>query len=300
MNLYQKIHPSIQISTLKRRSFLYGLCSLPFLTPRSILSAARSDESFGGLPMGIHGASLERFSNEEILRIVVEDFGLSELELTPSQIRFRDYRNGRYGGPAASMDDVKALRKLMDSAGVRATAYGLLSFRDSADENRKMFEFASELGVRNLTCIPQLNSLDGLELLADEFNIRLAIHNNGPGDVLTDISEVISAYEYRGDNVGACLDIGHALRNSQDPALALKQIGKKTFGIHLKDVSGRGADSDVIGLGDGLLDTESMFEALRTVELPDDIALSLEYLINTDNPQPGMLKSLALAEAELS
>ena len=51
---------------------------------------------------------------------------------------------------------------------------------------------------------------------------------------------------------------------------------------------------------DGLLDTESMFEALRTVELPDDVALSLEYLINSDNPQPGMLKSLALAEAELS
>ena len=294
------MNSKIQLATLKRRDFLYGLGSLAFLTPKSLLGEERSNERFGGLPMGIHGATLSSFSNEDLLRIVVEDFGLRKLELTPSQIRFRDYSSGVYTGPAASMNDVKALRTLMDSAGVSATAYGLLPFQDNADENRKMFEFASELGVRNLTCIPQLDSLDGLELLADEYNIRLAIHNNGPGGVFTEISEVISAYESRGDNVGACLDIGHALRNSQDPALALGQLGKKTFGLHLKDVSGKGADSDVIALGDGLLDTESFFELLRTVELPDDIALSLEYLINSDRPQPGVLKSLMLAESELT
>jgi inosose dehydratase len=286
--------------TLKRREFLYGLGSLAALSPMSVLAAMRTDESFGGLPIGMHGATLSGFSNEEALRIVVEDFGLRRWDLTPSQVRFLDYESGPYIGPKASLGEVKTLRRTMDAAGVRATAYGLLPFQNNADENRRLFEFASELGVRNLTCIPELDSLDGLELLADEYNMRLAIHNNGPRGVFRKISEVTSALEGRGEYVGACLDIGHTLRNSEDPAWALRQLGSKTFGLHLKDVSGTGADSDVIGLGDGLLDTASFFEALRTVELPADIAISLEYLIERSNPQPGVLKSLQITENELS
>ncbi|GIT20771.1 MAG: hypothetical protein CM1200mP40_04530 [Gammaproteobacteria bacterium] len=42
---------------------------------------------YGGLPMGIHGASFREFDIEETLRIIVEELGLNEIELTSSQIR---------------------------------------------------------------------------------------------------------------------------------------------------------------------------------------------------------------------
>ena len=55
-------------------------------------------------------------------------------------------------------------------------------------------------------------------------------------------------------------------------------------------------DSEVIGLGEGVLDTEELFAALRETQMPEDLACSLEYLAQPSEPVPSLLRSLALAE----
>jgi len=227
--------------------------------------------------------------------MVVADLELHWLELTAAQIRLEEVKRGPDTGPAASLQEVRELRALLEALDITPTAFGLVRFAGDKESNRKLFSRAQSLSIRNFTCIPELSALDDLESLADEFRIRLAIHNNATGAPFDKIADVLSAVEGRGPNVGACLDIGNALRGSEDPAEAVRRLGSRLIGIHLKDVSARDPDSEVIVLGKGFLDVPAFFAAVQEVEFPDDGALSLEYLEKPDDPLPGIREGLQIA-----
>ncbi len=263
-------------------------------------AAAEQDSArkkFGGYPMGIHGASLAAFPIKEVARMVATDLGLHRMELTGAQIRMQDAKGGRFPGPAATPEEISQLRKLLGSFDITPTAFGPIRLTRNDPSNRDVFRRAKALGLRNLSCIPQLDALDSLEALADEFGVRLAIHNNAPGAPFSKISDVLKAVDGRGPNVGACLDIGNAIRASEDPAGALRRLGPRLLGIHLKDVSGRDPDSEVIVLGKGFLDVPEFFATLAEVGFPEDGALSLEYLEKPNDPLPGIREGLRIAAA---
>jgi inosose dehydratase len=286
----------IKQARIGRRTLLeFSVGSILLVSGRSLFGqAADTERPFSGLPMGIHGATFQKFSVPQIIRILVEDLQLHHLELTPSQIRLRAVAQGANQGPAASISEVRDLRNRLHSAGITPSAWGPIALASNDNDLRQLFELASELGVRNLTCITQLEHLDSLEKLADEYQVRIAVHNNAPGSSFSKISDLVEALSNRGSNMGACLDVGNAIRASEDPVLALRRLEAKIFGIHLKSVSSRDPDSEVVELGTGLLDTATFFLALQEVTLVDDMALSLEYLAQPDQPIPGALRSLAL------
>ncbi len=287
-----------------RRSLLgAAACAGASLAVAPVLRASGRDqvrERFAGLPLGLHGMSLRGFSTAEAVRMTVEDLGLHWLELTLAQIRLREVTRGRFAGPAATPAEIRELRELLSNADVTPTAYGPIQISGTESSNRDLFARAADLGVRNLTCIPEPSSIDSLEALADEYGIRLAIHNNAPGSPFDRIADVVKAIDRRGPNVGACLDMGNAIRGSEDPAGALRRLGDRVFGIHLKDVSGRDPDSDVIVLGKGFLDVPEFFAALAEVGFPDDGALSLEHLEQPEDPLPGIRESLEIAAAAVA
>ena len=265
----------------------------------SISGRERVQQKFGGLPMGVHGASLRAFPNREAAEMVA-NLELHWLELTAAQVRLEDVARGPDTGPAAARQEIRELRELLEGVDIRPSAFGPIRLTGDQAANRDLFQRAQSLGIRNLTCIPELSALDGLEGLADEFTIRLAIHNNATGAPFDTIADVLSAVEGRGPNVGACLDLGNALRGSEDPAEAVRRLGSRLFGIHLKDVSARDPDSEVIVLGQGFLDVPAFFAAVRDVGFPADGALSLEYLEKPDDPLPGIREGLRIAAAAAS
>ena len=257
----------------------------------------RVRQAFGGYPMGIHGASLRAFPNEEVAEIVAVDLKLHWLELTAAQIRLEEVKQGPNRGPAASPQEIRALREMLQALDITPTAFGPIRLTGDRESNRELFGRAQVLGIRNLSCMPELSALDDLEWLADDFRVRLAIHNSAPGGPFDTVADVLSAVENQGPNVGACLDIGNAIRGSEDPAMAVRRLGSRLIGIHLKDVSARDPDSDVIVLGKGFLDVPAFFSALQEVGFPDDGALSLEYLKRPDDPLPGIREGLQVAAA---
>ena len=175
--------------------------------------------------MGIHGASFRQFEIHETLRIVVEELELREIELTAAQIRL-------HGGPQqdlATLEDARALRRLLDSAGVRATAYGFVPMDIDPETNHRIFRCVQELGAENLTVIPAADTLDHLEALAERYGVRLAIHNNAPGAAFDSMEQVYDAIAERGEMVGACVDVGNVLRSGEDPAAAVRRLGLKVF-----------------------------------------------------------------------
>ncbi len=248
--------------------------------------------------MGIHGASLKAFPIHEIVEILGE-LELYWLELHAAQIRLGEIGEGEDAGPPATAQEIRELRRLLEASDITPTSYTTIRLTADKESNRAIFGRAESLGVRNLTCIPDSSTLDELESLADEFGIRLAVHNNATG-AFAKIEEVVAAVDGRGPNVGACLDVGHAIRGSEDPAEAVRRLGSRLIGIHVKDVSARDPDSEVIVLGKGFLDVPAFFAAVREVGFPGDGVLSLEYLEKPDDPLPGIREGLRIAAAAMS
>jgi len=253
----------------------------------------QAKRNYGGYPMGIHGASLAALANEAAVEMVAA-LGLHWLELTAAQIRLNEVRRGSTIEPPSSPQEIRELRRILAASDITPTAFGPIQLGGEQDLNRRIFDRASSLGIRNLSCIPELRALDGLELLADEHRVRLALHNNTSGH-LDSVAAVRRAVQGRGPNVGACLDIGNALRGSEDPAAAAETLGPRLLGIHLKDVSARRPDSEVIVIGTGFLNVSAFFNVVRNVGFPDDGALSLEYLARPDDPLPGLREGLRVA-----
>lgn len=278
-----------------RRELLVGACGAIAAACTTSSGRERARARYGGYPMGIHGASLKAFPLQEVVAMVA-GLELHWLELTANQVRLAHVKQGPNAGPPATREEIRRLRAVIDASDITPTAFGPIPLTDDDASNRAIFDRAANLGIRNLSCIPDAGALDELESLADEFGVRLAIHNNASG-AYTSIDEVVAACDGRGPNVGACLDIGHALRVSEDPAEAVRRLGSRLIGIHLKDVSARDPSSEVIVIGQGFLDVPAFFAALGEVEFPSDGVLSLEYLQSPDDPLPGIREGLRVAAA---
>ena len=222
---------------------------------------------YGGFPLGLQSYSLRHLDVDAMLA-VVRDLGLHHVEL--------------YGAhyPVASTDrDIPEMSKKVRRLEISIAGHGVNRFTSDHDANRRIFEFANKAGIRNLSADPDPTPavFDSLERLVEEFGIRIAIHNHGPGHHYSTIEDLEGALRGRHPWIGACADLGHFIRSQVDPVEAIQALAGRLYGVHLKDFDAPAAAARGVILGRGLLDLKGVFRALRKVEFPADGALSLEY-----------------------
>ncbi|HKD36063.1 MAG TPA: TIM barrel protein, partial [Pirellulales bacterium] len=151
------------------------------------------------------------------------------------------------------------------------------------------------LGNRNISADPSEDSFDSLEKLVAEYNVRIAIHNHGPGARYDKIADVLKAIKGRDPRIGACADLGHYIRSAEDPVKAIRLFGDRLYGVHLKDFAEPKKDAKGVILGRGQLDVIAVYKALKQVNFPADGALSLEYEENEKNPIADVKACVAVA-----
>jgi sugar phosphate isomerase/epimerase len=100
--------------------------------------------------------------------------------------------------------------------------------------------------------------------------------------------------------IGACVDCGHYFSSGEDPIQCVLALGKRVFGVHLKDQVEIGKKSPNVVLGRGHLDVVGLFKALREIKFPVDGALSLEYEANPDNPIDDLKSCLAVVKKAIA
>lgn len=81
--------------------------------------------------------------------------------------------------------------------------------------------------------------------------------------------------------IGTCLDTGHLIRMAQlgekiDPAQQVKVMGKRNFGMHLKDHDNKRKTDVLYGQDGGVLDVLAVMKALREVRFGGYIAIEYE------------------------
>lgn len=102
---------------------------------------------------------------------------------------------------------------------------------------------------------------------AAEKGIRLAVENIYGGRFYSQIDELIQLVEeVNRDNVGFCLDVGHANIDGVDIPSAVQRMGRKLYEIHLHDNDGK--KDQHLPIGFGTVNWIEVIEALNSIRYP--------------------------------
>jgi sugar phosphate isomerase/epimerase len=268
------------------------------LPRRAAAHAGHGHLSFAGFPMGLQSFTLRALALEPMLD-AVERLGLHWVELIP-ETKLLFYEFGSHFPVSEDAAAIARVRGALAARGIQLSASGVHGVADAAEAER-LFAFARAAGIPLLTIMPDDEALDALDrLCAEHPGVRLGIHNHGPWFRYDKISDVEASLAGRHPGFGACVDTGHFIRSGEDPVEAVRRLGARVHGVHLKDFAGEGFFAEGRLLGQGKLDLDGLFRALREIGFGPDKALSLEYEESPDDPIAGVEACLrAASEAAL-
>ncbi len=268
---------------LTRRGVLAAAAALPFAACGDNLRPGR----FGGFVVGIQSWTFRNFAVADALAMIAS-LGIHRVELSPQA--------GHFGFPATA-DQIAAMRALLAEDGLDCVTSGLEPVSGDAGVNRQIFEYARALGLRTIMVDAPPESLDSLDELVREFDIRIGIHNHGPGTRYATIDDVGAALAGRDRRIGCVVDTGHYTRAGVNPIDALLAFSGRVYGVHLKDVAAAVPGAPDVILGEGVIDLVGIFRALRYTGFPRDGSLALEYEANPTAPYDDVVTCLANAAA---
>jgi inosose dehydratase len=252
-------------------------------TGRLARAAGSANDKFGGFNVGLQSYTLRDFKVDRALE-EIKKMGLHGVEMFDAHFSSK-----------SSDAEIQAMKSKTEGLGIKILGHGVNPFSKDHEANRRWFEFAKKAGIRNISANPSEDAFDSLDKLCDEYQIRIAIHNHGPGARYDKVSDVLTAIKGRHPLIGACADLGHYIRSAEDPVRAINLLEGRLYGIHLKDFADQKDKTKGVILGQGHLDTLGVFKALRKVNFPSDGCLVLEYEENPQDPIADVQACLAVA-----
>ncbi len=270
-----------------RRQFLKAglLGSTAFaICPR--LFAADAEDPFRGLKMGIASYTFLKFSLDQTIAMTKEA-GVKYLCLKDKHLPMKSTTEQR-----------QEAHKKIETAGLTLMGGGVIYMRKEADL-QSSFDYAKEAGMPTIVCAPAIELLDGVEKLAKQYDIRIAIHNHGPGDkIYPSPLDVLKMVKDRDAHMGICMDVGHTVRIGEDPVAVIKQCASRLYDFHIKDESEATPKGKPTIVGKGVIDIPGVLKTLVSIKFPYHVAL--EYEANADNPLPDVQASFAYMRKALA
>lgn len=248
-----------------------------------LVRAAEPANRYGGFDLGMQSYTLREFKVDRALE-EINKLGLASVEFFDAHFSSK-----------SSDADIEAMKSKTKALSIKMMGHGVNPFGADHEANRRWFVFARKAGIKNISADPSEAAFDSLDKLCEEFQIRIAIHNHGPGARYDKITDVLNAIRGHHPLIGACADLGHYIRSGEDPVRAINLFEGRLFGIHLKDFAEQKARTKGVILGRGHLDVVGVFRALKQVNFPPDGCLSLEYEENPQDPLADVKECLAVA-----
>jgi inosose dehydratase len=273
-----------------RRNFLklsglgMAAVAIPGIAQSATTSAKKSGKA--AVRLGLASYTLRKMNLDDALA-VCQKLDLKHISLKDFHLNLT----------ATDAEIAEVVKKCKD-AGVELGSGGVIYMKSEAEVDAA-FEYARKAGMNMIIGVPQHEMLPYAENKVKEYNIRLAIHNHGPGDKVYPSCE--SAYvliKNMDPRMGLCLDIGHTQRIQRIPSDDLKNYFDRIFEIHMKDVTTSDQDGKAIEIGRGVIDIPGF---LRTVEQKKFSGIiSFEYEKEDKDPVPGLAESLGYVKGVLA
>jgi sugar phosphate isomerase/epimerase len=274
-----------------RRNFIkatglgIAAASVPGLATASVSKSQASKTGFG-FKLGVASYSFREFTQEQALDMT--------LRCGVNQISFKSMHL-----PLDSdKETIKKAVELCKQKGVNLYGGGVIYMKSKAEADQA-FEYAKTAGMKMIVGVPNHDLLDYVEGKVKEYDIMVAIHNHGPGDLVYPSAE--SAYvliKNRDKRMGLCIDIGHTKRINRDPEQDLKDFFDRVIDVHIKDVTAADADGKTCIIGRGVINFPSFLKSV--VKLGYKGTLSLEYEAEGKDPLPGMMESFGYVKGILA
>ncbi len=241
---------------------------------------AFADENpYGAFKMGVQSYTFRSIKTLDDVLTRVKELGLKNIEFYPGHMPMTS--------DAAKIAEYK---EKLAAAGITAMAYGVHSFGEKPDDNRKMFEFAKAMGLYCVSSFFKPKAALSLDKLCEEFpDIRLGIHNHGSKDSYPSPDDVLECVKDRHKNIGSTADLGWFIVSKQDPVECIEKLKDRLFGIHFKDFTDKGQERIV---GDGQLKVKETLAALKKANFQG--CISLEYEDNKEG-LPKLLEDVKVA-----
>jgi type 1 glutamine amidotransferase len=137
---------------------------------------------------------------------------------------------------------------------VRVGAYRVDSLPADAATRRSVFEFAQDLGATTLV-VPGNTTFEGLDTLAEEFKVNVAVLNSSP--------ETLKTMEGRTRRLGVGIDTGQWAQDGVNVREGIARVKDRLLYVLLRDRSARGASAQNVMLGKGVANLREFFAELE-------------------------------------
>jgi sugar phosphate isomerase/epimerase len=237
-----------------------------------------ADKAVNIFTIGMAGYTFREFSIEKTIemmnRIEVHNLSLKDFHMPMKSTR----------------EQINEVIGKFKAGGINVFTVGVvyMKTRDSVDQ---AFEYAKMAGVKMIVGAPDYELLPYVENKVKTYNFRLAIHNHGPDNPLypnaTDVWDHIKNLDER---IGFCLDIGHTVRDGEDPAADLLKYKSRIYDIHIKDVDKASKEGVTVEMGRGIIDIPKIVNTLRKTGYSG--SCNLEFEKDMKDPLPGIAESI--------
>jgi inosose dehydratase len=230
-----------------------------------------------------------KLTDNRDVAVAVKECGLSKVELSPVHV---NYTNSEERSQC-----LEAYRK----AGIDVVGLGVITMRNDQPGERKAVEFAKSAGASMISVTFEPESFQEAvrtaEQLADEFNVRLGIHNHGGRHWLGNTQMLRKVFSDTSGRIGLCLDTAWAIHSGEDPLKMAMEFRERLYGVHLKDFvfDRAGKPADVI-VGRGNLDLRALLMFLQESDFRGP--LILEYEGDADDPVPSVRQCVQSVRGE--
>ncbi len=277
---------------------------IPTLTRRQFVSAAgvaavTSAIPFGGTANGSESAAEKVPFQLGLASYTTRKFTLEQTIAMAVRLDLKNVCLKSFHLPmeATAAECAEAAKKCRD-AGLRLYGGGVITMKTAAEVNQA-FDYAKAAGMEVIVGVPSPDVLPLVDSKVKEYDIKVAIHNHGPGDNLYPTPE--SAFERVKDldkRIGLCIDIGHTVRIGGDPIADVERFSDRLHDLHIKDVSGATKEGETLEIGRGVIDIPAFLKTLIGVGYSGVAAF--EYEKDPDDPLAGLAESVGYIRGVLA
>ncbi len=238
------------------------------------------------MKLGMASYTLRKYNLDDALKIT-KRVGLKYIAL-------KDFHLAMNSTPA-QIEEVAAKVK---AAGLILYGGGVIYMKNEEQVNRA-FDYAKTAGMSVIIGVPSPELLPLVDRKVKEYNIKVAIHNHGPGDntyptPLT-VYEKIKGLDKR---IGLCHDVGHTRRVGFDPSEQTIQCADRMIDVHIKDVTEASPRGGACEVGRGVLDIPKILRTLQQIKFKG--VVSFEYEKDADDPTCGLAESVGYVKGVLA
>ena len=209
--------------------------------------------------------------------------GMGGVEVFKGQLLGGDHGDVKFG-PDLSDEKVQAVIDHLKKNNLVAVNFGVTDISKDEAEARKTFELAKKLNLYGVTT-ESLGSIDTLEKLAKEYDIKVCFHNHPKPTALWNPETIWKALEGRHENLGYCADLGHWASSGLDPLEVIKKVAPRVRSFHMKDRESIEAPSRDRPFGTGVIDNVAILDEVRKHGFAGNVTIEYEYNWKTNLPE---------------